>query len=95
MENTQVNTDKQYKTPIYTRKASKAYIDRLKDKDIEAFNKRNAEYMQKRINKIKEEGKYEEFKQDKKEYMKRYREKAKQKQNPERKIIIEEIEIIN
>jgi len=95
MENTQVNADKQYKTPIYTRKASKAYIDRLKDKDIEAFNKRNAEYMQKRINKIKEEGKYEEFKQDKKEYMKRYREKAKQKQNAERKIIIEEIEIIN
>jgi len=90
MENTQVNADKQYKTPIYTRKASKAYIDRLKDKDIEAFNKRNAEYMQKRINKIKEEGKYEEFKQDKKEYMKRYREKAKQKQNPECKI-----EIIN
>jgi hypothetical protein len=86
MENTQPQEERKYKTPSYTRNAAKAYINRLKEKDIEAFNKRNAEYMQKSIAKIKEQGNFEEYKNNKREYMKLYRLKAKlkkQEQNPD------------
>ena len=82
MENSQAQPKAQeriYKTPTYTKKAQQAYITRQKEKDLEAFNKRNAEYMQKSINKIKESGNYEEYKNNKREYMKLYRLKAKLK----------------
>lgn len=62
-----------YKTPSYTRKAQQAYINRQKEKDLEAYNKRNVQYMQNVINKLKDEGKYEEFKESKRNYMREYR----------------------
>jgi len=89
----QATAQREYKTPIYTRNANKAYRERQKEKDLDAFNQRNCNYMNKRLEKIKQEGKYEEFKQDKKEYMKIYRQKAKQQQQST--LIVDEIEIIN
>ena len=78
MENIQEQQPRVLKTPIYIKKAQQAYINRQKEIDLEAFNKRNALYMQKTINKIKEQGKYEEYKEHKREYMKQYRLKAKE-----------------
>lgn len=93
------NAEKIYKTPIYLRNGVNAYITREKDKDLQAYNKKRNDYMQKSINKVKEAGKYEEFKEHKKTYMKKYREKSKQNQNLENQNleskVIEEIEIIN
>ena len=75
---TQAIVQREYKTPIYTRNSTKAYINRLKERDLESFNNRNQEYMKKSIEKKKSEGTYDQFKEDKKEYMRQYRLKKKQ-----------------
>ena len=72
------------KTPSYVRKAQEAYKERLKDKDIDEYNKRNNEYNKRyRDNKkstMTEEEK-QAYNQAMKIYMKEYR--AKKKNNIE------------
>jgi hypothetical protein len=64
------------KTPNYVRKAQDAYRERLKDKDIDEYNKRNNEYNKryrdnKRANMSDEEK--QAYNQVMKIYMKNYR----------------------